>query len=340
MRLLDQVSQGVDPLIVALPDGALVELPSPMQLGPMLRATQVRYVLDGSVTEFAASFAFRETDRLLACMDLVRLPAQRLWVEWEDSERALVLRQAGFTRASMEARRVGVLIEGEPGGRRGAMQIVWSTAEGGPELSPIVLDFDLDDPTLWRQPAAGGARAYGAAFEHGGELFGRGGLETLFRHMRFRMRPGWSEYYHRQRLTTTKESACVQANCECVAAEFPFVMGFLLALGARNAVELSTTELDRLNRARARRGKPELLDYTEVSAQLGGNRHAAGGAGRFARAEVRQHFVAGHLVRRADHIFWRRSHLRGNPARGSILGRNIKLSMAPGLEPVVVAKRA
>ena len=129
------------------------------------------------------------------------------------------------------------------------------------------------------------------------------------------------------RLSAADMDKYVAANLECVAADFPFAMGLLLTLSARNALAFESTSLERLNRARAKTGNAALLEHTIVFACLersGGAWTAPG-----ARREVRQHFVSGHLVRRADQVFWRRSHLRGNPGRGVVLGRSIHLRMSP-----------
>jgi hypothetical protein len=340
MRLLDQVSQAVEPLLVRTPNRALVELPSPKLIASAVRETPVRYVLDRSVTEFAASFAFFDTERLLACLDLVRAPAQSLWLEWDDGDRAPVLHHAGFRAAAAERRRAGLLISSEPGGRSGSMQVVWVGDDGAPELSSIIIDFDLDAPAFAQQSDDPRDSVFRATLAHDGELAGQAALATLFGHMRFRLRPEWAAYYASQRLSGAQAGEALTANCECVAAEFPFAVGFLLALAARNAVALGAVSLERLNRARGRCGKPDLLDYTEVSALLGDIASATPSAAGFTRAPSRQHFVCGHLVRRARQVFWRRSHLRGNPARGIVLGRNIRLRMVACQEPERLARRA
>lgn len=322
MRLFDTVSQAGEPLLVGMPGGAVVELPGPSAIAPLVRAAPLRYVLDGSVTEFVAACAFTKTEWLIDCMELVRLPAQSLWFEWDDSERAAVLRHAGFRNASDCRRRAGALISGSTGGRSGSIQIVWIGDDGEAELSPVVIAFDLDDPAF-------SSRCVDRDYKFSVSLAGHEALEAVFRHSRFQLRREWTDYYNSLSLSPAEEYDVLRGNFEAAAAEFPFFIGFLLALAARNALTLSPVALDRLNRARGRSGKQDLLDYTEVSAQIGRYRANAAGDFESSRREARQHFVSGHLVRRGERIFWRRAHLRGNPRLGTVLGRNIKVRMAP-----------
>ncbi len=320
MRLLDIVAQATTPLIIELPDGALVDLPGPAVLARSLRNAPLRYVLDDNVTAFAARFAFTEPERLLEWRDIVRMPAGLVWFEWEDSARTAALRNAGFARASSAKRRAGLLITSDVGGRRGTMETVWQLDDGGADLSPVVIEFDLDDPSFSRSRDDQG-------FVCAAELEGDPALQALYGFMRFRARDEWLHYYRKAGLRRTTERACVAKDCGCVAAEFPFVVGLLLALSARNAIGTAATALSRLNRARERSGKAALLDYTEVCARLDGVRVSQTSDATGAPMELRQHFVSGHLVRRAGQVFWRRAHLRGNPHRGVILGRNINVRM-------------
>lgn len=322
MRLLDSVIQAEASFGVAAPDGTRFLLPGAGSISQDVHAAPLRYVLDEEVAGFAAALAFEETARFLDLLDLVRLPAHGIWIEWDDAARAQALRRAGFADAATQRRRAGVLISGAADGRVGAIRSVWVSESGEPELSPVVMEFDLEDSAYIRRAAADDGPVYDVA------LSSHEPLEVLFGHARFRFQSEWWGYYQHLRLNVADLDKYVAANLECVAADFPFAMGLLLTLSARNALAFERTLLERLNRARAKSGKAALLEHTMVFACLERN-GGAWTAPPGARREARQHFVSGHLVRRGDQVFWRRSHLRGNPGRGVVLGRSIHLRMSP-----------
>lgn len=319
MRLLDSVAQADKSLGIVAPDGAIFRMPSAETIAGAVRAAPLRYVLDDAVAAFAASLAFEETPRLLELLDLVRLPAPSIWIEWDDAARANALQRAGFAAAVGEHRRAGVLITGAADGRAGFLQTVWSNEAGEPDMAPLTVEFSLD------------SGAFNAPEQEDVVLSvstpGHYALGRLFAHARFRLQDDWRAYYAHLRMNPAAKQECLAANLECVAADFPFAIGLLLTLSAKNALAFEQTPLARLNRARAKCGKRPLLEHTHVSACL--ERGEDGWrAASVAHREVRQHFVCGHLVRRDGQIFWRRSHLRGNPGRGVVLGRRIHLRMA------------
>src|SRR5271166_768453 len=79
MRLLDLIAQGRGAHVFA-DDGR--ELPGASQFTATIQACPLRYVLSDELARCATQLAFAEGDRLSACLDLVRVPAQSLWVEW------------------------------------------------------------------------------------------------------------------------------------------------------------------------------------------------------------------------------------------------------------------
>lgn len=328
MRLLDQVAQAEGPLIVCAPHGKMFSLPGAAALSAALRETPLRYVLDDGVAAVASILAFSGAAKLSGFLDLARLPAERLWIEWDDAVRAPALQSAGAVGASQDSRRAGVLISSDAGGRKGVIRALWANGDQPPDLAPAITEFDLDDAEFASHPKA---RSLAFAADADADWLG-----ALFRHARFAIDPAWREYYAHLNLTPEAAHQAMIANCLCVAADFPFILGLLLVLQARNAVAFAPTERQRLNRARVRRGKPELLDYTEVFACLDAQ-HSLGPDGPGGRLTARRHFVSGHLVRRGGGIFWRRSHLRGSLERGVVLGRNINLRLTRNAMRAVAA---
>ena len=88
----------------------------------------------------------------------------------------------------------------------------------------------------------------------------------------------------------------------------------------------------RLNRSRARKLKPPLLDHIEVSCPLVPVTQASEGTNTLSagpRRGPRLHYVRGHLVRRENEIFWRMAHVRGRASLGRIASRTVTLSFEP-----------
>ena len=325
MRLLDQIAVAKTPLVVRQHCGTQFTLPGLQDLTGALLAAPVRYVLDDVVAAFAAQTAFGDPDRFGHCIELLRLPAARFWVEWCEHGRRAVMAQLGLTTALAAATaggRAGALIESDDSGRRGTISFAWTTGPHDTEgtLAPLVVDFDLDDPDFR-------ARKIPDAVTRGAEVNGAPALTHFLRHVRFRLRCDWRDYYARTAPTPQAFTAALDANIGQVVAAIPFLLAFCLGLSARNALTLAPSALDRLNKSRRQHGRAPLLDHIEVTARFGGAR-ASGGAAS-ARADARLHFVCGHLVRRGQQIFWRRPHLRGNAARGAIIARNIQVRSVP-----------
>jgi hypothetical protein len=314
MRLMDMVAQARGCLRIDLPARGVFELPGVAALGPSLAATPIRYILDHNVSALAGRTAFGEVELMLECLDLIRLPAPRIWIEWCEASRAAVLSELGYVTRLMPSQmaRAGFLVSSDESGRRGEVDIAWSTKAGVVELSPLKILFDLDDPDFAHR---GPGWALGVA-DHAA-------FHRLYGHARFVMRPAWSAYYRR----CAKSGQDIwQANLQQLGWDFPLLCASALILQTRNALAYEASDLTRLNKARLRSGKPALLDHIEVSAHLDGAR-GDGGPPDGARREARRHFVCGHLVRRQGAIFWRRAHMRGNAAVGVVRARNLRLSM-------------
>lgn len=321
MRLLDSVAQAQGRLLVESPTGKVFDVPSAAGHAAAVRHCPLRYVLDDAVSAFVATFAFTNPERVLQCMDLARAPAERVWIEWNDGARSEALVEAGFSQANRKRQIAGVLVTSDASGRRGEIAPMWLSDDDEPMVASMVMEFDLDEPSFGRDEGGRQENVYCAS------VAGHDALEAMFGFARFRLRGEWSEYYRSLGLTEAAAQECLRENCECVAADLPFVFAFLLALNARNAVALEPSSLAKLNKHRRLAGKPELLEFTDVRALLGGIQVEHGAGSSWSRREARQHFVSGHLVRRAGQIFWRRSHVRGNPARGVVLGRTVHLRL-------------
>jgi hypothetical protein len=319
MRLQDSVVAAKTPLCVALDGHGLFTLPNALSIAGDVEAAPLRYVLDDAVAAIAARAAFADPHRMIDCLELLRLPAPLLWLEWSERGRRLVMSELGLVdpiEAARAAGRAGLLVKSDETGRRGEVVIAWDGDAAEPDLSPLVMRFDLDDSDF-------ATRASANVETRSLRIGDSATLSTLLGHVRFELMPAWSRYYDAACSTPAARDAALQESLAVIAGDFPFLAAFCILIAAKNAVAFQPIELGRLNASRAKRGKPPLLDHIEVKARLGGAR-ALGRPGQIsARTESRLHFVSGHFVRRGSAIYWRRAHLRGNVARGVVSARTI-----------------
>jgi hypothetical protein len=321
MRLHDRVSASTKPVHVALPDRRTFLLPSAAAIAAEVRNTPVRYVLDDDVAALAMRIALGDAARLIDCLDLVRIGAPLLWLEWNERGSLRAMAELGIREPASEARsaRVGLLVRSDPTGRRGDFSIVWEGEAPEPDLSPLRVKFDLDDSTFANHESGGreGRRVVIKESEP---------LTRLLAHARFCLAKEWDVYFGVACSDASKREEAWLQNLNMATADFPFLVAFCLLISAKSAFALRPKSFDRLNAARARSRKPPLLDHIEVSARI--DRPAStGDEGRdpVGRAPSRLHLVCGHLVRRGARVFWRRAHLRGAADRGVIASRTISL---------------
>jgi len=328
MRLQDSIMAFQDPVHVALPGRAVFALPSGGCLASEVAACPVRYVLDDPVAAATARTAFADSAQVARCSDLLRMPAPRVWIEWSEHGRRKVMQELGLAEPVEMARlvgRAGLLVKSNATGRAGEIHAAWEGEAGQPELSPFVIEFDLDNPCF----------ATVRSEDHlirGVKVNGCDALSALLCHVRFRLQPAWRAYYEAACTTQDALDRALQQNLAIVAADFPYLAGFCLLLATRNAVADVPVDMARLNQSRAKRGKPPLLDHIEVKARLALPPRSRRMDRLQIRRAARMHFVTGHLVRRGSNVFWRRAHIRGNSLRGVISSRTITMQ-APTAMP-------
>ena len=330
MRLLDEITQRATPLWViansSTADLRLQRLPGAFDFADQLRTCPLRYVLDDGLTEACVDLVLAGGDRLSGCLDLIRLPAQRFWVEWNDSVRERMLSRTAAAQDAPACARAGALVESSADGRRGLLRSFWADAEGIVCLAPLETHLDLSGE--WSQSERGA----GAALDGYARLIDPQDpeLESLLDCMRFRFQEPWAAYYREAQLAPFAAERLLRSSLATVARDMPIVLAFALLLGARNGVQQYVVDHGALNRRRLARHKAPLLAHIEVRCLAGVEAHRGGGAAQesSSRRAPRLHHVRGHLVRRANELFWRRAHVRGRAAAGRILTRTVRLSFA------------
>jgi hypothetical protein len=153
MRLLDLVAQCREPFVVlpAETGARPIVLSGASDFAPRIAECPLRFVLADELTRASAELAFAEGDRLTTCLDLIRIPAPLLWIEWSDSIHQQVITQCGTVAErdpNAAGRQVGVLLQATPQGRAGMARTFWNVSNSAGEceaqLSPIETHINLD----------------------------------------------------------------------------------------------------------------------------------------------------------------------------------------------------
>lgn len=104
-----------------------------------------------------------------------------------------------------------------------------------------------------------------------------------------------------------------------VQDEMGHLFATLILMNSKNCVNIAEAELPvKLNKARRKHGKPELLPYSTVRIELTKSQQRAVASGVMSREDARRHLVRGHFKVRTSGVFWWGDFWRGNAARGTI----------------------
>lgn len=327
MRLLDLICSRAS----TAGDATAASVPAAGQFAPLIRDCPLRFVLADDLVRCATALAYAEGERLGSCLDLIHVPAQLLWIEWAESPRLDMLRAvpalAGVASSTQTGGRAGALVAAQGHGRRGIIRTLWSNRADAVFAGPLLTHFDLDRPLPTADPLD--------AFFEGGSAavtIGEAALDELLSHVRYQLDPAWAAYYRAGNLNAAEREAVLRANLSTTAFDAPMLFAFFLLLSMRDGLPRRAADLERLNRARARKGKPALLEHVEVAAPIEATSPSAGAHDDGSlRSSPRLHHVRGHLVRRGTSIFWRLPHMRGSARLGIVRSRTVELSFAPAV---------
>jgi hypothetical protein len=333
MRLLDQVAQSRVPLKLALENhaGRHFEVTGASQFSSDMARCPLRFVMGDDLARASAELAFADGARLVDWLDLLHMPAQQLWVEWNDEVHKRVMFETHSTPEfdpGAVGRRVGMLLQSGVDGLTAIGRTFWidasCDASANVTVSPLETHFDFragfEPSEIEREDSA-----LGFLQVRDGRY---AAMASLMHHVRFRFDQSWSTFYNAAASTTAQKDEVLRDSLATVARDAPFILAFLLLLSARNATRSVPICRTAINRKRSAHGRAFLLDHVEVNACL----DAAGGAESDGEIDGRQsprlHHVRGHLVRRDQRIFWRVPHLRGSASRGMVRSRTVCLAFS------------
>jgi len=314
--------------VVRQDSGEHWQLSGPSDFALRLRRCPLRYVLADDLVRVCTALAYSDGDQLSGCLDLLHFPAEELWIEWDDSVRRAELARilpAGTITGAEEIPRAGTLISAHPSGRSGKLRTFWLARSDPPEpvLAAIETRLDLDGGIAFAPPTA---------LLEGGEV-GVGdprnaAVDALLRCTAFKLDPSWQRYYHAVARSAPVRCAIIQHSLGSVAFDIPIVLALFLLMAIRADLVHVAVPTSRLNAKRARLGKRPLLEHIEISAPV----YAAGVRSRLEalgneRRGPRFHHVRGHIVRRANAIYWRSPHWRGHVRLGCVRSRTVELQL-------------
>ena len=327
MRLLDKVAQTARPTVVGTPAGGTTwHLPGADTLAEEVRQCPLRYVLHDEVTEICTQLAFEAGTVLGSSIALLRVPAPRLWLEFVGIARKRVFTDLGRADDGPNPcpqQRIGLLVTSDERGRKGSIAICWDSDAGDElDVAPFSIEFDFDDESFSDRCHLS---ADGASI--GVKVGDRPDLGVLYDCVRFKLHPEWHRYYRSRTDSEPGFRQILQVALKPLLEDVPFLATFCLLLVSKGALSPQPCDRSGINKSRARKGRPLLLDHVELTMNLGDAGLPRGLADAH-RSAPRLHFVRGHLVRRHDTIFWRASHMRGKPEIGSISTRTVSLRMA------------
>lgn len=310
MRLLDSVVQAAGPVIVDLPGSGRYLLPGAAARAGALTDCPERYVLGDDVRATCAEIVRRWPALLDPADPHLRIGSGRLWMEWSEPGAPVV--------AVPSPQPCGLLATIDPSGRSGRVESFWLDPASGADRGQAQIEFDLDQPLSRR---IDGRRSF--ALPTGGPL------AALAPHALLRVDPGWLDYFQAPANAHVPLRDVIAQCTRTVWRDFPMLLAFARLLAARPDFRENAVSRARLNAARARQGKPALLDHVELSLQIGAPAVDAARIGG-GRRDARLHLVRGHVVNRGGRLFWRSAHLRGRADLPMVRSRTATVSLGAG----------
>ena len=294
-----------------------------------------RFLLDTNTIHTAVELTLGRPKVLLEAMRHLRVPYERMWIEWPEEGRAKLRETFGDQGRIDEHRplpaRIGFLIEADKEtGRTGRITWIWNgppllRPADFPNIAPISPVFDLD--ARIDQPSeriAGFLRGNLARIWKDNPVQ----LKALFDIWRTAKHEpsewGWTYINHYQRTTGRLEQHLGDLFAD-VYGEYIIIWAIILLLtSSRKIVDYKPVSRAKINKARVKRREVPLLDHTEVTLDIG-IRRVPGQTGQplgYIRKSPRIHMVSSYLARRGDKHWVVMPYWRGS---GETIHRQVKV---------------
>jgi hypothetical protein len=334
MRLLDSVARCHVPLLLpsSRDSSAPFHVAGPSRFAAQVAGCPQRFVLGDDLARASAELAFADGARLVGCLDLLRMPAPHLWIEWNDGVHKRVIHETRSTNVAFDpaasGRKVGILLRASPSGLTAIGRTFWTDFAGEESaevtLSPLETHFDLRGEFAEAHEAHDVLSGGFVDAIHSGNP----AMASLLGHVRFRFDESWAAYYRGAAADPQFRHRLIKESIDSIAWDAPLILAFLLLLSAKDATRRAPVSRAAINRKRLANGRSPLLDHIEVNASLDALSSSEPSGESSSRHSPRLHHVRGHLVRREDRVFWRVPHLRGSGSRGTVRSRTVCLAFA------------
>lgn len=103
MRLIDRIVQCRAPFIVEnTVDGSCTRLSGAQDVAVDVERCPIRYVLDDALISLCTDLAYSNGVTVMACADLIHVPAENIWVEWRNKPWQQALLRNGLSTDDAE----------------------------------------------------------------------------------------------------------------------------------------------------------------------------------------------------------------------------------------------
>jgi hypothetical protein len=251
-----------------------------------------RFSISPEVVASVVAILSQPLSSQVRALQLCRLPFRSTWFEWTDPD--------------IPHNRVGALVQTEVGVQRGVALF----AERG-HVWPLVLTFD------WREEPVEfpWSLRVGALYDQKRAELGR-------------QEDGFKEYVRRVGIAVISDNGQLTVpaasppseTVQRLAMRLETIRAVVLLLNSKNltGVTAADTPSAKLQRARAKCGKPPLLDYSRIDIRLSGYMARHAGQAADPRSPLRLHVVRGHFKIRKTGVFWWSAYARGDAEIGAI----------------------
>lgn len=130
--------------------------------------------------------------------------------------------------------------------------------------------------------------------------------------------PDYMVEFFDKAIPTNKLDEIHRATAADLGGEVPRAIAVICLLNTKNCIEVEVIDNTTLNRARQRRGKPDLLSHSVVKISLSKIDKRYSKDGSLSKIEIRRHLVRGHFKLRRGGIFWWRPFIRGTAGEPTI----------------------
>ena len=210
VKLADRIAQCRTPFVIAChASGGTRTLNNAAECAHEVSRVPIRFVLSDDLTRLCTALAYSKGARTLACADLIRVPAESVWIEWpcrpwqhELSLHAISVDDPAYSPGASPRRAISGLqgwSSRDLCGRSGR-----AMCEGEVLASCIEAYFDLDTPEGEEpEPPAGWEPPPIGFFDPA-----QGSADMLSRCFRFRYEPSWQRYYGEAALDPSSARRC------------------------------------------------------------------------------------------------------------------------------------